>query len=59
MHIIITGENLYDLDNNLLVWMYIKMLEIRRFEERIVEEYAKGMVPGLVHTYIGQEAVAV
>jgi pyruvate dehydrogenase E1 component alpha subunit len=50
---------LYDLDNNLLVWMYIKMLEIRRFEERIVEEYAKGMVPGLVHTYIGQEAVAV
>jgi pyruvate dehydrogenase E1 component alpha subunit len=39
--------------------MYTKMLEIRRFEERIGEEYVKGLVPGLVHTSIGQEAVAV
>lgn len=42
-----------------LIWMYTKMVEIRRFEEKINEEYNKGLVPGLVHLYIGQEAVAV
>ncbi|MEM2588368.1 MAG: thiamine pyrophosphate-dependent dehydrogenase E1 component subunit alpha [Candidatus Bathyarchaeia archaeon] len=35
------------------------MLEIRRFEEKIGEEYGKGLVPGLVHLSIGQEGVAV
>ncbi|MBS7646481.1 thiamine pyrophosphate-dependent dehydrogenase E1 component subunit alpha [Candidatus Bathyarchaeota archaeon] len=39
--------------------MYTKMLEIRRFEEKIGEEYGKGLVPGLVHLSIGQEGVAV
>ncbi|MEM2737859.1 MAG: thiamine pyrophosphate-dependent dehydrogenase E1 component subunit alpha [Candidatus Bathyarchaeia archaeon] len=47
------------LDHNLLTWMYTKMLEIRRFEEKIGEEYGKGLVPGLVHLSIGQEGVAV
>jgi pyruvate dehydrogenase E1 component alpha subunit len=40
------------------LWLYTKMLEIRYFEEKIEEAYAKGMVPGLAHLYIGQEAVA-
>ncbi len=39
--------------------MYRQMTKIRFFEEKIVEDYAKGMVPGLAHLYIGQEAVAV
>jgi pyruvate dehydrogenase E1 component alpha subunit len=39
--------------------MYTKMLEIRRFEEKISEEYGKGLIPGLVHLSIGQEAVPV
>ena len=38
--------------------MYTKMLEIRSFEERMGEAYAKGLVPGLIHLYIGQEAAA-
>ncbi|MCJ7594220.1 MAG: thiamine pyrophosphate-dependent dehydrogenase E1 component subunit alpha, partial [Desulfobacterales bacterium] len=36
-----------------------KMLEIRFFEEKIVDQYARGKVPGLAHLYIGEEAVAV
>jgi len=39
--------------------MYRKMLTIRRFEERAAHDYKNGTIPGLVHSYIGQEAVAV
>jgi len=46
------------IDNNTLVRLYRTMLTIRRFEERASKEYKKGSVPGLVHSYIGQEAVA-
>jgi len=35
------------------------MLEIRRFEEKAIELYMAGKIPGLLHPYIGQEAVAV
>jgi pyruvate dehydrogenase E1 component alpha subunit len=42
-----------------LITMYTKMLTIRRFEERAADEYAKGALPGFIHSYIGQEAVAV
>jgi pyruvate dehydrogenase E1 component alpha subunit len=34
------------------------MLTIRRFEERVVIDYHSGAIPGIVHSYIGQEAVA-
>ena len=34
------------------------MLRIRLFEERIVDLYARGLVPGLAHLYIGEEAIA-
>jgi pyruvate dehydrogenase E1 component alpha subunit len=37
---------------------YRTMLTIRTFEERIVDLYARGQVPGLAHLYIGEEAVA-
>ena len=37
---------------------YTTMWKIRAFEERIVDLYAKGLVPGLAHLYIGEEAVA-
>lgn len=39
--------------------MLRKMLQIRHFEERVVEVYKKGLMPGLAHLYIGEEAVAV
>ena len=42
-----------------LVHMYRKMLTIRRFEERVSLEYRDRAIPGVVHLYIGQEAVAV
>ena len=41
------------------VEMYRTMVKIRSFEERIVDLYARGLVPGLAHLYIGEEAVAV
>ncbi len=46
-------------ENALLIQMYRKMLTIRRFEERAAYDYQNGTIPGLVHSYIGQEAVAV
>jgi pyruvate dehydrogenase E1 component alpha subunit len=46
------------IDNETLVRMYRTMLTIRRFDERASQEVRNGAVPGLVHPYIGQEAVA-
>jgi len=42
-----------------LIEMYKKMLEIRYFEEKIYELYGQNLVPGTIHLYAGQEAVAV
>jgi pyruvate dehydrogenase E1 component alpha subunit len=42
-----------------LVDMYQRMVRIRRFEERVAKEFAAGRIPGFVHLYIGEEAVAV
>jgi TPP-dependent pyruvate/acetoin dehydrogenase alpha subunit len=39
--------------------MYKNMLRIRHFEERLAEESAQGNIPGLLHLYVGEEAVAV
>jgi len=42
-----------------LVEIYRKMVEIRFFEERVFELYAQNLVPGTIHLYAGEEAVAV
>ncbi len=47
------------LDGKLLIELYTKMLTIRRFEERVVQEFRKGQIQGFVHSYIGEEAIAV
>jgi pyruvate dehydrogenase E1 component alpha subunit len=39
--------------------MYQKMVRIRVFEEKAVELYLQGKLPGFLHSSIGQEAVAV
>ena len=39
--------------------MYRKMVEIRIFKSRVAELFAAGKIPGFVHLYIGEEAVAV
>ncbi len=41
-----------------LLRLYKIMLTIRRFEERVVIDYKSGAIPGIVHSYIGQEAIA-
>lgn len=46
------------MDPGKLLQMYKTMLTIRRFEERVAQEYEERRIPGIVHSYIGQEAVA-
>jgi TPP-dependent pyruvate/acetoin dehydrogenase alpha subunit len=41
-----------------LIRLYRIMLTIRRFEERVLIDYHSGAIPGIVHSYIGQEAIA-
>ena len=41
-----------------LIDMYRTMLRIRTFEERVSREFAAGNIPGFVHLYIGEEAIA-
>jgi len=41
-----------------LIWMFRTMTRIRRFEEQVAREFADGNIPGSVHLYIGEEAVA-
>lgn len=47
------------ISNELQISLYEKMLEIRRFEEKIMELYFRGLVPALPHISIGQEGVSV
>ena len=39
--------------------LYELMVRIRKFEEAVVNLFARGKIPGFLHTYIGEEAVAV
>ena len=39
--------------------MYELMVKIRKFEEKVVDIFARGFMPGLAHLYVGEEAVAV
>jgi pyruvate dehydrogenase E1 component alpha subunit len=38
--------------------LYTTMQRIRRFELAVIELFARGKIPGFLHTYIGEEAVA-
>jgi pyruvate dehydrogenase E1 component alpha subunit len=42
-----------------LLTMYRQMVTIHAFDHRAVDELHVGNIPGVVHAYIGQEAVAV
>jgi len=48
-----------DLSRDRLIWMLGKMLEIREFELAVSDVYKRGLMPGLAHLYVGEEAVAV
>ncbi|KQU27228.1 thiamine pyrophosphate-dependent dehydrogenase E1 component subunit alpha [Peribacillus butanolivorans] len=41
-----------------VLWIYQKMNEIRFFEEDVHRTFGKGLIPGFVHLYAGEEAVA-
>ena len=41
-----------------LINMYRMMVRIRKFEERTCKEFANGNIPGFVHLYAGEEAIA-
>jgi pyruvate dehydrogenase E1 component alpha subunit len=48
-----------NLSKEKFVEMYKRMLEIRFFEEKVFDLYAQNLVPGTIHLYLGEEAVAV
>jgi pyruvate dehydrogenase E1 component alpha subunit len=48
-----------DIPRETLILMYDRMLRIRHFEDRVKDLFAAGEMPGFVHLYLGQEAVAV
>jgi pyruvate dehydrogenase E1 component alpha subunit len=42
-----------------LLWMYERMRLIRTFEDRVADLFTQGKLPGFVHLYAGEEAIAV
>jgi pyruvate dehydrogenase E1 component alpha subunit len=48
-----------DIDVNLSLDLYRRMLQLRDFELKVQELYRAGSLPGFVHLYVGEEAVAV
>jgi TPP-dependent pyruvate/acetoin dehydrogenase alpha subunit len=48
-----------DIPQEKLLLMYERMLKVRHFEDRVKDLFAAGEMPGFVHLYLGQEAVAV
>src|SRR5580658_5258965 len=47
------------ISQKLLLTYYKKILELRLFELKVQELYRNGRLPGFVHLYVGEEAVAV
>lgn len=52
------GNEMSELKKEDLLKAYRIMKEIREFEERVHVEFATGKIPGFVHLYAGEEAVA-
>ncbi len=48
-----------ELSKEQLIQFYREMLKIRDFEARVVDLFSEGEIPGFVHSYLGEEAVAV
>lgn len=53
------AQQLKTYDRLLLLSLYERIMLIRQFETLVSDLYAKNRIPGFVHLYIGQEAVAV
>jgi len=48
-----------EISKDKLPWVYERMRLIREFENRAAKLFAEGKVPGFVHLYAGEEAIAV
>ena len=48
----------YGIDKDHLLKMYFTMVKIRDFENAITDVYSRGLMNGLAHLYIGEEAIA-
>jgi len=44
--------------NEKLVELYTKTLKVRLFEQKVWDLFSENLIPGTVHLYLGQEAVA-
>ncbi|HXA91946.1 MAG TPA: thiamine pyrophosphate-dependent dehydrogenase E1 component subunit alpha [Steroidobacteraceae bacterium] len=53
-----SGQQATSASKEQLLALYERMLLIRRMEERLRSDAAAGNLPGAVHLYIGQEAIA-
>jgi len=54
-----TGEDDMKYDVTFLKSLYRRMIQIRLFEDKIGELFLAGEIPGFVHLYVGEEAIAV
>jgi pyruvate dehydrogenase E1 component alpha subunit len=54
----VAPPNIGDLTKEQLLEAYRVMRTIREFEERLHREFATGEIPGFVHLYAGEEAIA-
>ena len=54
----VMGGSILKITNEQLKEMYFTMLKIRKFELSASDLFAQGKIPGFVHLYIGEEAVA-
>jgi len=52
------GGIILKISNESIIEMYTKMLKIRKFETKAMNAFAEGDIPGFVHLYLGEEAVA-
>lgn len=46
------------ISNEMMKDMYLRMKRIREFETKAMNLFAEGAIPGFVHLYLGEEAVA-
>ena len=47
-----------DVSNEVALQLYETMQRIRSFESAVIELFARGKIPGFLHTYVGEEAIA-
>ena len=52
-------QDISEIEEKTLTYLFEKMLEIRRFEEKVWDLFGRNLIPGTLHLYIGEEATAV